>query len=59
MKKEMLEISVYTQEGEVVIEQPRPHCQPDIIFLSPEQIDAVISWLKEAKEELNGQSYVD
>jgi len=55
MKKQMLEVSVFTQDSEVVIEQPCPfQNEPDRISLSPGQIDIIISWLKEAKEELNG-----
>ncbi len=54
MKKKMLEVQVYTQNSEVIIEQSCPHKESDMIFLSLEQIDAVISWLQEAKEELNG-----
>jgi len=56
MKKEMLEVSVYTQAPEVIIAQSNPHGEPDRIFLVPEQIDIIISWLKEAKEELNGKA---
>ena len=54
MRKTILEVSVYTQDSEVIIEQNYPHSDPDIIVLSPEQIDIIIAWLKEAKEELNG-----
>ena len=56
MKKEMLEVKVYTQGSEIIIEQPMPHSDSDVIFLAPEQIDIIISWLKEAKEELNGKA---
>jgi len=55
MKKEMLEVSVYTSDSSVFIEQPYPgYHEPSTIVLSPEQIDIVITWLKTAKEELNG-----
>ena len=55
MKKQMLEVRVYTKDSEVIIEQPYPfHTAPSMIILSPEQIDIIVSWLKEAKEALNG-----
>jgi len=54
MKKQMQEVSVYTLDSVVIIEQPVPFNDDAVIYLSPEQVDIVILWLKEAKEELNG-----
>ena len=55
MDKEMMEVEVYTQEGAVIIEQSLPFYNgSDVIMLSPDQIDVVITWLQEAKEELSG-----
>ena len=54
MRKQMMEVSVYTQDSEIIIEQPIPFEGASQIILDLAQIDIVISWLKEAKEELNG-----
>lgn len=59
MNNHMLEIEVYTKNRFIVIEQPRPHEDSDIISLTAEQIDLFITWLLEAKEELNGQAHLD
>jgi hypothetical protein len=61
MKKRMNETIVETQLTDthgnyVTITQPN---QPDnemSIYLYPEQIDIVIEWLREAKEELTKES---
>jgi len=58
MKKQMCEITVKTTE-EGYIELIGPEYQDaeheltnDSIRLLPDQIDTIVSWLKEAKEEL-------
>ena len=57
MDKEMFEIRVSTDKGKIFIEQPVPmEDAPNIIIISPEQVDAVIEWLKEARAELEGNT---
>ncbi len=59
MKKTMLELSVFTENGFIVIEGPQymnAHGEDtrDSIYLAPEQVDVLIKWLQEAKNELCG-----
>ncbi len=52
MDEEMFEIRVSTDKGKIFITQPVPmQNEPDSIIISPEQVDALIEWLKEAKAE--------
>ena len=52
MEKHSYEITISTSESDVILEQPVPHEVPYTIYLSKDQIDTVIKWLREAKEEL-------
>jgi len=53
MEKHMLEVKVYTAEdGCICIEQEIPHTDTYPISLNPEQVDIVIKWLQEAKNEI-------
>jgi hypothetical protein len=58
MQKSMLEINVTTADKLIVIEGPNYKDGPDdmmkmdSITVSPDQVDILIQWLKEAKEEL-------
>ena len=55
MKRSMREISVSTtSEGCILIEGEFDHVQGTAasIELHPDQVDALIGWLKEAKKEL-------
>ncbi len=55
MEKTMMEISVKTTaEGRIMIEQSR--YESDVILLAPEQIDILIKWLQDAKNELQQQA---
>ena len=54
MKKYAHEISIYTKDSEVILEQPIPYEEPDRINLTLSQVDIVIKWLIEAKKELIG-----
>ena len=56
MKKHMYEIAIYTKGSEVIIEQPFPFENPDTINLTVEQIEPLIQWLLEAKEELKSDA---
>jgi len=57
MDKEMFEIRVSTNKGKIFITQPVPmQDEPDSIIISPEQVDALIEWLKEARAELEGNA---
>lgn len=56
MDKLIREVQVYTDDSDIMIKQSVLFNDDDIIVLSPEQVDIVIAWLKEAKEELNGKS---
>lgn len=57
MDKGMLEVKVATQGLNIFIEQPNySGNDPDSILLTSEQVDTVIAWLKEAKEEVNGKA---
>jgi hypothetical protein len=52
MAKKMEEVEVYVGEDNIVImKQPNPSRGDSTIVLNPLQIDIVIEWLKEAKEE--------
>jgi hypothetical protein len=52
MVKRMEEVEVdVNQDGYIELRQPNPDHAQAIITLSPYQIDMVIEWLKEAKEE--------
>lgn len=53
MDKEMFPVKVYTAERKIVIEQPDPIADATpFVMISPEQVDGLIEWLKEAKAEL-------
>ena len=55
MEKTMMEISVKTtEEGRIIIEQSR--YESDVILLAPEQIDILIKWLQDAKNEIQQRS---
>lgn len=57
MKKDMFEISVFTEDGLIVIDGREPGSDEQnysSVKLPAEQVDILISWLKEAKEELLG-----
>ena len=57
MDKEMFEIRVSTDKGKIFITQPVPmQSEPDSIIISPEQVDALIEWLKEAKAEIESDT---
>lgn len=50
----MFEIKVYIGEkGDVVLEQPCWGSDDSIIVISKDQIDILIQWLNQAKDELN------
>ena len=52
MAKKMEEVEVYVgDDGSVILKQPNPSKGDSIITLNPLQIDIVVEWLKEAKEE--------
>ena len=52
MPKKMEEVEVYVgDDGSVILKQPNPSKGDSIITLNPLQIDIVVEWLKEAKEE--------
>ncbi len=52
MAKKMEEVEVYIgDDGSVIMKQPNPSKGDATIVLNPLQIDIVIEWLKEAKEE--------
>ncbi len=58
MEKEMPQISVYTTDGGDVCISQMDDChdyyyQETIIMITEEQIDTVIKWLQEAKEEIS------
>ena len=53
----MFEIRVYIESEKILITQPYTmNDQPDKIKVSPEQVDALIEWLKEAKAEIEGKT---
>ncbi|HPQ42948.1 MAG TPA: hypothetical protein PKZ42_01880 [Syntrophales bacterium] len=53
MKKEMTEICVETDdEGRISITQPATFEDGDTILIYPDQVDILIKWLQEAKEEV-------
>jgi len=54
MEKKMEEIIVRTNPKDhlIVICQPVHGDDDSAILISPEQVDTLIAWLKEAKEEL-------
>ena len=52
MAKRMEEVEVYVgEDNSVIMKQPNPSRGDSTIVLNPLQIDIVIEWLKEAKEE--------
>jgi hypothetical protein len=52
MAKKMEEVEVYVgDDGSVIMKQPNPSQGDAIIVLNPLQIDIVVEWLREAKEE--------
>jgi len=52
MAKKMEEVEVYVgEDGSVIMKQPNPSRGDSTIVLNPLQIDIVVEWLKEAKEE--------
>jgi hypothetical protein len=53
MKKTMEAITIRTAEKEIVIEQEDTSSnEPNIIGISPDQVDVIVKWLQEAKAEL-------
>jgi hypothetical protein len=52
MKKTMYDVSVTSQDDVIYIEQPSIDDQNESVMLHPEQIDLVVRWLKEAKNEI-------
>jgi len=54
MKKRMEELEVWTEGETVHISQPFPMQDPAQIDLSVKQIDVLIEWLQEAKQEIKG-----
>ena len=60
MQKEMREVAVTTADNMIVIESNDPPDGPNneihynCISIAPEQVDILIQWLKEAKNELIG-----
>ena len=51
MEKRMESVVVLVREGNVVISQTVFGDDPSEVFLAPGQIDLLIEWLKEAKED--------
>jgi hypothetical protein len=51
VEKRLEAISVYTNEEFICIKQPVECDEAHIIIISPEQIDVVIKWLREARKE--------
>ena len=52
MSWKMEEIAVHTDNGIIYITQPNPQSETDdTIMISPDQVDILIDWLKQAKEE--------
>ena len=52
-EKEMQQIKVYcTEAGLIAMSQPFPGEDDAIIIISPEQVDTLVKWLKEAKTEI-------
>ena len=59
MNKTMLEVSVYTtNDGKIAIQAPSGYEDSDTVLISPEQVDALTKWLREAKVELTGNKHV-
>jgi hypothetical protein len=56
MERRMNQVEVKTnKEGTIEISQADYGGEDDTIFLHVEQIDPLIQWLQEAKEEINGE----
>ncbi len=65
MKKGMLEIKVTTANNYIIIQGPTITNVParqalvaatESVVISRDQVDILIEWLKEAKDELNGSN---
>ena len=52
MKKTMYDVSVTSEDEVIYIEQPSIDDQSESIMLHPEQVDLVVKWLREAKNEI-------
>ncbi|HNR14123.1 MAG TPA: hypothetical protein PKM59_12505 [Thermodesulfobacteriota bacterium] len=53
MKKEMYEITVSTDGGVIAIDGREPGSEEyDRVKFPPEQVETIVQWLKEAKDEL-------
>ncbi|MBL8252800.1 MAG: hypothetical protein V9G63_04790 [Candidatus Competibacter sp.] len=55
MKKDMYELSVYTENNKIFIDGRDPRQDNDEysrVSFPPEQVDILIQWLQEAKNEL-------
>ncbi len=56
MKKTMNGISVYTtDDGQITIDTPTGFGELESVVISPEQVEVLIKWLLEAKDEIVGE----
>lgn len=51
MRKKINDLFVATEGSEIIIGQPSVMSEDQRVIITPEQVDVLISWLKEAKEE--------
>jgi hypothetical protein len=53
MKKKMESIEVSTNDrGEILIISPGVSADEQVVSITPEQVDVVVKWLQEARDEL-------
>ncbi len=54
MEKHMEEVGVKTEDGNILIFQIN-HGDDSVIVVSPDQVDTLVSWLQEAKAEMESK----
>jgi hypothetical protein len=54
MEKKMLEVEVYVSEGGFIALKQSPFGMPEqVVAFHPDQLDLLITWMQEAKQEFS------
>ena len=56
MERKANDLKVYTENGEIVIGWNEEDYPDSRVFVTPDQVVQLIEWLREARDELRGES---